>query len=246
MIIWKLQFITFIIDPLNASISDVFGHMLPDAFLGRCVKWPIYYWIEKKSFKKRKAGHFDNGIWRRISNQGPLPYVTLHPCTRLKLFARWAKNLRNTFVTQSALSTTTIRFKQILYPFIENGPFGRIWNILCENQSRTDAMELIESSKGAILPKSRWNSNLKRGSYPPTSHPTSHPQKRFISTPPLARSHHCTKSFYGLQRPSTSLRYSQQILTFIDNGLWAFDVFEIEWELFDIFLIEWELLMCFG
>ena len=148
------------------SISDVFGHLASDAFLGRCVKWPIYYWIEKKSFKKRKAGHFDIGIWRRISNQGPLPYVTLHPCTRLKLFARWAKNLRNTFVTQSALSTTTIRFKQILHPLFENGPFGRIWNILCENQSRTDAMELIESSKGAILPKSRWNSNLKRGSYP--------------------------------------------------------------------------------
>ena len=188
----NLQFITFIIDHLTASISDVFGHLLS-------------YWIEKKSFKKCNAGHFDIGIWRRISNQGPLPYVTLHPCTRLKLFARWAKNLRNTFVTQSALSTTTIRFKQILHPLFENGPFGRIWNILCENQSRTDAMELIESSKGAILLKSRWNSNLKRGSYPPTSHPTSHPQKRFISTPPLGRRHHCTKSFSGLQRPTTSL-----------------------------------------
>ena len=122
----------------------------------------------------------ESAPWRefptKLSRSLPLhpAYVTLHPCNPASNYLHVpAENFTNTLVTQSvqqAGDNSFVLFRQSLHSIgceTANRPFGQDRNILNQNQSRTDAMELIESSKECNpCGNPLWNSVLKRGSYP--------------------------------------------------------------------------------
>ena len=134
-------------------------------------------------------------------------YVTLHPCNPASNYLHVpAENFTNTLVTQSVQQADN-SFVLIHSISCETGnwPFGRERNILNQNQSRTDAMELIESSKECNPPKI----------------PCGIASSKEVHIHSQMKLHHCTKSLYDLPPSHSLFEPLLSQLTFID-GIFSF------------------------
>ena len=154
----------------------------------------------------------ESAPWREFPTRLPLPpahpaYVTLHPCNPASNYLHVpAENFTNTLVTQSVQQADN-SFVLIHSISCETGnwPFGRERNILNQNQSRTDAMELIESSKECNPPKI----------------PCGIASSKEVHIHSQMKLHHCTKSLCDLPPSHSLFEPLLSQLTFID-GIFSF------------------------